>query len=204
MADYCTSDQVKYFAGIKSETANANRDQAIADEIPRVTAAINRACGTFFDQRSLTLYLKPAPRSQFLELPAPIISIASVTETGNLLNPTGDYVIEYPARIKRVVGFWDTIEYQAPGGVSLHYPLCVVGVFGFAATPGDVSQLAVELVALRCGLKKRSFVDGDKMQQVVTLTKEPDYIASLLAGRRLYGWEMTGQRCEPPAAPGLT
>jgi hypothetical protein len=191
--DYCTSDQVKQLAQIKGEQGGANRDAIIASSITRVSATIDQQTGTWFDSRAKTLYIDPVGiRRTRIFMPAPVVSITSITEFGNLLTYK-DYVLAEPGAIRRTLGFWMCGQYD--DGSAMHNGITVVGTFGFATVPPDVEEACAELSAIVAGIKKRTFVTGDGIEKAVTATTLPDIVKMILANRL---WlDFTNQATEP-------
>lgn len=198
MANYTSSDAVKRLAGVKTNT-NTNNDTLISEMLSRVDAIIDRATGTYFRQAGTTLipqvyWIRPVKEGmQKIYLPAPIISISSVTELGATLGATS-YIIGGNKDFNYYIEKWSGISGQSTGaswstspysdGTALREPVKVSGVFGYATVPYDIEQFATELCAILSGLKTKTFMTSEGIQQTVNVTSAPEYAKQLLANRQ--------------------
>ena len=178
-AAYCTEAQVLSAAGLGAEPASTVVAALVASLIPQVEDMIDQATGTWWNSKSKTLYLQPPPYTNALEMPAPIITLTSVTEEGALLD-AHDYV-NAKTHLEREGGTsWASLPYD--NGTTLEYPVIVVATaMGYATVPDRIVRLASDLVAILAGLKTRTYIDEDGVKQAVTSRTTPDYVKQVLA-----------------------
>jgi hypothetical protein len=176
-AAYCELAQVRLLAGIAPSKDSAYQDALISQIIPNVQDMIDQITGTWWNQRTKTLLFLPRPFTGTVELPAPAITITSVTESGEALTAR-DYINGKTHLRKPFGGYWDSDEYD--DGTTVEYPLVVVGTFGQATVPARIAQAAAELAAILSGLKKRTYINADKVAAAVTMTTAPEYLKQIL------------------------
>ena len=185
---YVTKDEVKRHIGLRTTTTD--QDAAIDDAIGDASDHIDAETRTFWDQRDLTITTEAVFRNQRrLFMPAPIISITSITEAGVALD-TANFVI-YRTWIEKVNTAFTEItgrfEIGGPVWSRVQQDIVVVGRFGYKTneTPRDIKLITKELAGVFSGLKTRSFISDDGIASTVVVTEIPTWVNDKIFSRRL-------------------
>lgn len=188
MAAYCTEDDVR--------SAASKWSADVADETTRITAAIVQAsamvdqqCGTWFDNRAQTIKTQPAvPGQKRLFMPAPIITLTSLSENGSALTVATQLVL-YKNWVEKLYTA-GAFSGQASSCWPLWSPgqlnIIAVGTFGYATVPADVVRVTAHWAALLLGMVQRQYIAGDGAPGAATVLALPDWAKATLKSR-FYG-----------------
>lgn len=195
---YCTASDVATAAG-KYQTLSAAEQTAVAAAILQASAIIEKATGTFFDQRHLRVTTEAvSPRQTKIFMPAPIISIDGnvILEAGFTLTLDTDFYLYQPSvvgipagpgwleKTSTPAGGWDNL----PGNNSwstLQKAIVVAGQFGYAAVPYDITKLVAYKAAEILGWVTIDFTDGEGVSKAVLKNGLPKWAESILADHTL-------------------
>ncbi len=190
---YATTDQLKAYAGIKSNPASTDADLTVF--LKAASSMIDRRTGTWWTPRSITLTGQGVADSPLLWLPARAISITSLTESGvartRITSPTGsgDYwlvapndrleknpALLWPQDRRRFRGWWSTVPND----------IVIVGSFGNVEPDGTTVML--DIVELTCGiaaaiaeLRRREYIDEQGEIASLPVSTFPGWIGKALA-----------------------
>lgn len=186
--NYVTLAETKLHVGLRSTTTD--QDAKLTDAIGDASDHVDSETRTFWDQRDLTITTEAIFANQRkLFMPAPIISITSITEAGVLIDPTNFKV--YRTWIEKLNSSFSEVtgrfEIGGPVWSRVQQDIVVVGRFGYKTneTPRDIKLITKELAGVFSGLKTRSFVSDDGVASTVLVTEIPDWVDRKLVSRRL-------------------
>jgi hypothetical protein len=114
-------------------------------------------------------------------MPAPIISITSITEGVQGGHATGTAIAAADYRIYRTWieqegrGYWSTDQQDIE----------VVGSFGHASVPDDIKWLNEEIIAVLSSMKTKSFISDAGVERTVVLAEMPDAVQKAILANRL-------------------
>ncbi len=185
---YATLDEVKRHIGLASSVVD--QDQKLNDMIGFASDYIDTHTRTFWDQRDLTVTTEAVFSNQRrLFMPAPIVSITSVTEAGVAI-ATADFKVYRTWLEKLNTSFAEVssrFEIGGPVWSRIQQDIVVVGRFGYATglTPRDIKLLCVELVGVFAGMKTKSFTQDDGVERTVLTNAIPEWVNDQIFARRL-------------------
>ena len=168
---------------------------------PRVDQAIINASlmvdietEQWFDARAITVTTQPQSQAQKkLFMPAPVISLTSVTESGISI-PLAQ-IVTYPTWIEKAwpgaggTGFvspyspWVNPTSWRPGQMNI----VVVGSFGFATTPQDIVAATAYIAALMIGMVETTTIGGDGAATSKLMKEVPAWVKRTLIARKKAG-----------------
>lgn len=183
-----TANEVKAYHGISA--SDTSKDARIAVMLPLAVEWITNYCRQDFESKSRVEYPYIENRMNcFYTDYRPVASVTSVIENSITLTENTDfYVHKSTGKIERVInssgvilddrsyfGFWST----TPRSVVITYT-------GGEALPKDVVMVFYELVGVWAQLKTKTYVTGDGVEAVVTLTSLPDNLMQVLDRHKYY------------------
>lgn len=198
MAAYCTVSDVATAAG-KYQTLSTAETTAATAAILQASAIIEKATGTFFDQRHLQVTTEAVQARQTkIFMPAPIISIDGnvITEAGFSLTLNTDFLLYQPSVVGIPAGPGWLEKTATPAGGWGDTPgnsiwstqqkaIVVPGQFGYAAVPYDITKLVAWKAAEILGWVTIDYTDGDGVSKAVLRNGLPKWAESILASRAL-------------------
>lgn len=148
MADYITVTELQNY--INQTDPSAAQTTFLGTVVTHASRYVDHFTGTWFDNRTTqTIKTQAAFVDQKrLFMPAKIISITSITETGVLIAAT-DYVIYKHWIEKKFLSTWSNLQLD----------IVVIGAFGYAAVPSDIKAACLEVGAAMSQMRKKSWVD---------------------------------------------
>ncbi len=182
---YVTLAEVKRHIGLTSSIVD--QDTKLTEMIGFASDHIDTETRKFWDKRTLTVTTEAVFRNQKkLFMPAPIISIASITEAGVALDTTvfkiyKDWLEKTGSSFAEVTG---RFEIGGPVWSRVQQDIVVKGDFGHDPTPRDIKLLAAEIVGIFAGMKTRSFTQDDGVERTVLVTALPEWVNQKLASLR--------------------
>ena len=202
MTAYATQTDVLQAAGRIGYTPTTAEAAALATAIAQATAWVEKATGTFFDQRHQQVITEPVNvRQTNLFLHAPCISIdnGTITEDGNALVQGTDFFLYQPTQsgIPTGPGY---LQKAANSGLSGNWggfnlkplpmpwsnnqqAIIIPGTFGFVAVPQDITKAVAWVAAKMLGWVTVSYVENGGISKAVLDLKIPDWVATTLANR---------------------
>lgn len=182
---YCDEEDVKQAA---NRWTDLGTDAATRVEvaIEQATKFIDQQTGTFFEQRILQVTTEPLSNQQKrLFMPAPVISLTSVTEGGvdittsvlnyvKWLEKNASAALPWPGEVNPA-SFW---KYSQQSVV-------IVGTFGYAATPKDINAITAFIAAASLGWVEKSFVDANGLSQAFRDNSFPPWVNQVIYDREL-------------------
>jgi hypothetical protein len=158
-----TTAKVKEYYNIPALTTD--RDAYIAVMLQKAIDQVCQYCGHDFESKaraSEEVIVDKNSIKAFLDY-RPVASVESVIEDGDtLISGTDYYTHKAIGCIERLEGEWNSI----PGKL-------VVSYTGGVALNQDVVQVVMELIGIYAGLKVRTYVTNEGIEQSVTITSIP-------------------------------
>lgn len=169
------------------------------DAIAQASAIIEKATGTFFDQRHLQVTTEAVQvRQTKIFMPAPLISIDGnvITEAGFTLTLNTDFLLYQPSVVGIPTGPGYLEKTNTPSGgwndgpgnsvwSNLQKAIVVAGQFGYATVPLDIKKLVAYKAAEILGWVTIDYTDGEGVSKAVLRNGLPKWAESILASRSL-------------------
>jgi hypothetical protein len=197
MSAYCTQADVMSAAG-RFGTLTAAEVTACASAITQAQAWVEKATGTFFDQKHLKVVTQTVRvRQKRIFLPAPVVSIDgnTITENGNVLTLGTDFVLYQPSSgpgwLEKLAaniglqGWMGMSSADGPAWDNTQQCIVVEGQFGYATVPADITKLTAWVAARFLGWVTVSFTNGDGVTKAVLNLDVPEWAKSTIAMRSL-------------------
>lgn len=165
--------------------AGARVDQAIINASKMVDQQTNK----WFDNRHLLVKTQPCvPNQTKLFMPANIISLDSVTETGVALN-VSTQVLAYSTWIEKVYTSAPSNLFNScwPAWVPGQQNISVQGHFGYSAVPQDIVQATAHIAGMILGMVERQYTTGDGAAGAALVLKLPAWVKTILINNTLGG-----------------
>lgn len=198
MSAYCTASDVATAAGKYQGLSPAETTVATA-AIPQAQEMVEKATGTFFDQRHLKVTTEAVQSRQTkIFLPAPIISIDNNTilEAGVTLTLGTDFLLYQPnlngiptgpgwlEKLNSAFSSWNGFR-GVPAWTNVQQGIVVAGQYGYAAVPMDIVKLTAYQTARILGWITIDYTDGAGMTQTVVKNALPDWAKETQNSRRV-------------------
>lgn len=170
-----TTAKVKEYYNIPA--SDTKRDAYIEVMLQKAIDEVRSYCKHDFESKARTsedVIVERYSNKAFVQY-RPIASVTSVIEDGvELISGTDYYTHKNIGMIERLCGDWDS----TPGNL-------VVSYTGGIALNQDVVQVVMELIGIYAGLKVRTYVTNEGIEQSVTITSIPKDLQSRLDLYRL-------------------
>lgn len=170
-----TTAKVKEYYNIPE--SDTKRDSYIAVMLQKAIDEVCAYCKHDFESKARTsedVIVEQYSNKAFLQY-RPVASVASVIEDGiTLVSGTDYYTHKNIGMIERLCGYWNSI----PGNL-------VVSYTGGIALNQDVVQVVMEIIGIYAGLKVRTYVTNEGVEQSVTITSIPKDLQNRLDLYRL-------------------
>lgn len=168
---YITVEDARLHVGL--ESLGTDQEKKLKAAIADASAEVETRTGTWWDKRKVQVTTAAVEMGQTkLFMPARIIDIESVTVGGVALDASLYRV--FTKHLEMVDGSSWTRTPQA---------IVVVGNMGQAITPGDIKRAAKEIAGAYSGLKTKTYVANDGIQNTTTDTKIADWADEILDAR---------------------
>lgn len=189
---YAVANDVLEAAGQINRTLTTAEATAVTHAIAQASAWVEQATASFFDQRHLQVITEPSSyRQARLFMPNQLLSIdnSTITEAGVTLTQGVDFYLYTPnagaSWLERAAsgasGFgWAGPRTNSQAWSTVQQGIVVNGIFGFAATPPDITKAVAWVAAKMLGWVTVSYQMGDGVQKAVLDLKVPDWLASTL------------------------
>lgn len=190
--EYCGLDDVM-------TCANQFRDLTFTEQI-RATTAIDQASrqvdtmlGTFFYQQKLQVTTQTVQYRQVkVFLPAPCLSISTLTEDGVTLTQNTDFYLYQPsdaAGNPKGTGWLERLAQGIPGFDSFapsplywtnnQQAIVITGQFGYAVVPPEITKLTAYLAARILGWISYTYTKGDGQSKASVELALPDWVLTI-------------------------
>ncbi len=180
---YATSTETAKHCGL----SNPGAQQLAQLDIELIAASkfIDNACSQWFDKRYVKVTTEASEEAtsvgvaymggfglgqRELFMPGRIISVDSITEDGELLDPSEYHLYSFWIE-KDGKTFWTTLQRS----------IVVIGYMGYASVPEDIKSACMEIAGIWSGLKKNDYIDGNGIAQATTIRSLPKWVQSVLA-----------------------
>ena len=142
---------VQLFRSYSGQTdAKAALDTYFRQLLKAASRMLDRDTGRWYDQRAATITTQGTGRSRRLFLPAQIVELTSVTESGTVLTEATDFY-RHDSWLDKPGAYWSPITDD----------VVIVGKFGMLSTPEDVKILTCGIAAAVGEYRKRTYVAED-------------------------------------------
>ncbi len=192
---YCTSDQVRAQAN-RADAFTTLETTRVTDAIAQAQAFIDDRTGTWFDDRNVTVKTECiSDKQDKLFMPAPIISVTSLTEDGTALvaGADQDYLsygaLGYFRKMKNSQNFLVGNIFN-PWSMWSQNPQAIVfvGHLGFTTVPSDIAQVCALLAGIYMGIIERTYTTPDGVIGAVRTLKLPQWAEDVLENRTRPSW----------------
>lgn len=165
---YVTVEEARLHVGL--EALKGDQEKILKAAIADASAEVESRTGTWWDKRKVQVTTSAIEDlQQRLFMPAPIISIASITVDGTLV-PAAEYIV-HQSWIESASGSTWT---------RLQRGIVVVGFLGVTNTPGEIKRAVKELAGAYSGLKTKTYVAVDGVQNTVNTTAIATWVDDIL------------------------
>lgn len=181
---YCSVDDVKLAANRWSDLGT-DADSRAQAAILRAQAIVEQRTGTWWDQRNLRVTTEPVNGQQKrLFMPAPVISLTSVTENGvDITSSVLNYVL-WLEKSTSAAFPWPGDGNSANAWSTNQQSVVIEGLFGWAQTPEDIVQVTAHIAAMLLGWVEKSFTTADGLTASIRDLALPDWVKDTLDSRR--------------------
>lgn len=181
---YCSVDDVKLAANRWTDLGT-DADTRAQAAIARAQAIVDQRTGTWWDQRHLRVTTEPInPRQKRLFMPAPVISLDSVTEDGLDITSSVLNYVNWLEKSTSAAFPWPGDGYAANAWSTNQQSVVVEGQFGWASTPDDIVQVTAHIAAMLLGWVEKSFTTADGLTASIRDLALPDWVKDTLDSRR--------------------
>ena len=168
---YVTAEEVRLHVGL--ERLGADQEKKVLAAIADASAEVESRTGTWWDKRKVTVTTAAVEQNQKkLFMPAPIISVVSVTVSGVALDAA-----LYRAGAKHLEMVDGSCWTRTPQAV------VVVAYLGNEITPDDIKRATKEIAGAYSGLKTKTYATNDGVQMTVTHTSLATWAEDILDAR---------------------
>ncbi len=189
MSSYCADTDVKAVAPDWT-SINTAFDGRVEPIIVNASKLIDEWTSSWFDSRALEVKTEPCREGQRkLFMPAPIVSVTSITENGIALAPT-TYVL-YRRWIEKS---WQN---PVPAAGSLGGPgvvwrpgqlnIVVTGNFGYTTPPADIVEATAYVAATIMGIRSKVTTDPSGVSSAKLLGELPSFIQDTITRHKDVG-----------------
>jgi hypothetical protein len=170
---YATLAELKRRVG--QEKDQNDQDDLLRDVLVDSSALFDEWTNTWWNKRSVTITTDAHSSPQIkLFMPAPIISVTSITEDDKLID-AADYHV-YADYIEKDGRYsWSTTQQG----------IVVVAVLGFTTIPKDARAVTLEIASMLSGMRTKSFTMDDGVERTVFLSDMPDWVKTKVERSRL-------------------
>lgn len=168
---YVTVESVRLHVGL--EKLGTDQEKRLKEAIADASAEVESRTGTWWDKRKVTVTTAAVePNQKKLFMPAPILEVVSVEVSG----------VAVDASLYRVGS--KSLE-MVDGSCWTRTPQAIVVVawLGYENTPSDIQRATKEIAGAYSGLKTKTYVTNDGIQNTVTDTSIAGWVDEVLDAR---------------------
>ncbi len=179
---YCTADDVK--AATSRWSSYTDQSEArVNNAIMRASAIIDDQTGQWFDLRHLQVKTQPHTSTQRkLFMPAPVVTIDSITESGATLDASTQILI-YGSWLEKVTPTPPALISASFNWAVGQQNVVVSGYFGYSTVPLDIVQACAHIAGMILGMVERSYVTGDGSAGAALVNSFPPWVKEILTRR---------------------
>ena len=188
MSSYCADTDVKAVAPDWT-SISTNFEARVLPIIENASKIVDELTSQWFDARALTIQTQPCRDGQIrLFMPAPIVSITSLTESGSVLQPS--QFVAYERWIEK--SWTNPLPVAGWGGPGRSWRcgqlnITAVGTFGYSTPPGDIVEATAYIAAAIMGIRAEVKISPSGAQSSALLGSLPQYIRDALERRKNVG-----------------